>query len=160
MVVYLRSTTQNYLMRALILLSIVAVLNVTSTYGQQKNFPNNWTELINQQAINISYKKLDCGLTANGTHKEYIVLQIANTSDASINLSWNVLTQYTTNKTITLPSTENLKSITIKANETLTGGCEQHWNDPLRIFSQSKAPIGPRQKLIDFELGNLTINIL
>lgn len=147
-------------MRLTILVIFVTFFMVQNTFSQQKNFPNSWSELINQEEVTITHKKIDCGLNSDGMHKEYIMLQITNNTATDINISWNMLTQYTAAKTISLPATENLKTITIRANETVTGGCEQHWNDPLRIFLQSKAPIGPKQKLVDFKLDNLIINTL
>jgi hypothetical protein len=147
-------------MKTGILLTFVAFLTSQITYSQQKNFPNSWTELINQQQVTITHKTIDCGLNSNGIHNEFVILQITNNTAANINVNWNALTQYSAAKKITLPSTENLKTINLQANETAAGGCEQNWNDQLRIFLQSKAPIGPKQKLIDFELDNLTINIL
>ena len=116
----------------------------------------NKVEYFSNDGITISLISKDCINTAKGTAKQYLFIEIINTTASDLNVSFDKEIWYD-NKchTCNSNSIEYKVEVIVPANSTIGGNCESN-NKTLRIFSKM-LNLDKVRKLSKYELKNIAV---
>lgn len=108
------------------------------------------------EGIKITTQAKDCHDDKNGTHRQYLIISIENSTAAAKTISFEKeLWYYGECLTCGNSSGEYAVKLDVAANSVLEGSCEE--NGPLRVFVKMLDLKGVRQ-LTHFELKQLNVN--
>ena len=119
-----------------------------------------WQLLANNEFIDINYKYGECNLPSQGTHDEFVYLQIKNKTNKELKIEWN--TEYWYNEKCygcEDGNTENHKTIHLIPNTTIEGICAEDVNPALVILSRM-LNIKINTELTNFNLREIKTTIV
>ncbi len=96
-----------------------------------------WQLLASNEFVDINYKYGECNLPSQGTHDEFVYLQIKNKTNKELKIEWN--TEYWYNGKCygcEDGNMENHKTIHLIPNITMEGICAEDVNPALVILSK------------------------
>ncbi|PKP20723.1 MAG: hypothetical protein CVU05_08435 [Bacteroidetes bacterium HGW-Bacteroidetes-21] len=120
-------------MRLIICLSVL--LNFSVFLHAQDN---NWQKDAENSGIIFYTNKAECHDIQNGTHVEYYLVQIHNTTDQQAEITWNTFLWSNETCLNCKEDRSDVKSfkVTIEAGETIEGDCSNKDIKGLHIFSR------------------------
>lgn len=125
-----------------------------------------WKSLTELPEIKVQFKYQNCNNPKKGMEEELVFLQMQNTLNVPIKVSWEEELKYN-GKCFNCAggNPEFKREITLKAGETITAQCagtetisQAFEKSPLRIFSKFVNVPGAESKLTDFKLKNFKID--
>ena len=138
----------------------IAFLSLCSTNSMGEN-PEEWLTYFENDTVKIEFTYQNCEYTEQ-FNSEFVIFKISNLTNTLLTLEWEEQLWYDENCiNCETDNNESRKQITIPANSTLEGRCNE--NNSLRIFSKftldlDKMPgVNKINALTKFELTNLTI---
>lgn len=152
----------------LLLIGIIFISNVyaqntaviPSTTSETKVKSAVWQLLASNEFIDINYKYGECKLPSQGTHDEFVYLQIKNKTNKELKIEWN--TEYWYNEKCygcEDGNTENHKTIHLIPNTTIEGICAEDVNPALVILSKM-LNIKISTELTNFNLRDIKTTIV
>jgi len=145
------------MVKKFIFCNLILIFSSYALFAQETNADKvKWTLYKELNGVQISYKYVECNDIHNGIFKEMLYFQLINTTDISMNISFNEEIWYN-NKCVSCGknSPEYHKEFVLEPGGELGPDCDSGNN--LKIFSKflnnTKA-----SELTKFELNNLTIN--
>jgi hypothetical protein len=126
------------------------------TAFSQSQVIENTNNLITKGGVSISSTLENCNDLKNGTHKEYVLLNVHNENSFPVKLSFKKNLWFDGKcNSCTSTSSEHVVSITIEAESEIHGTCSI--NDNLRIFSKM-LNLEKVRKLTNYELVDITVD--
>lgn len=119
-----------------------------------------WQLLASNEFIDINYKYGECNLPSQGTHDEFVYLQIKNKTNKELKIEWN--TEYWYNGKCygcEDGNMENHKTIHLIPNTTIEGICAEDVNPALVILSKM-LNVKINNELTDFNLRDIKTTIV
>ena len=147
------------MIRNFLLLFFLASFSFTGLQAQETNADKvEWKLYSELNGVQIYYKNVECNDVHNGIYSEYVYLQIVNTADVAMSVSWDEEI-WRDNKCLSCGKNpaEFHKEITIDSGDIVEPDCKTKRD--LKIFVKFLNNINS-SKLTKFELNNLTINPL
>jgi len=142
-------------------LSLVLSVTFQHVFGQQTDAPSDeqWKTELPMDGVRILSKKTDCSDRANGIFNEYVLLQVMNTNDYSVEVAFDRLAWFDgVCNNCKAPSPENRTIIVISGESVAKGECASK-DKSMKVFSK-KLDMPEVAKLTRFELGRPTITPL
>lgn len=134
-----------------ILITLAFIFSIGNLFSQNNSLP-----YFSENGVNIYVKKSDCVNTKKGTAIEYLLLEIENTNNTPINISFDKEMWFDNKcQTCNSNSDEYKVNLTLEKNLTIKGDCESS-NNQLRIFSKM-LNLDKVRKLTKYELKNIHI---
>jgi uncharacterized protein YcfL len=118
-----------------------------------------WQLLANNEFVAISYKYEECNLPSQGSHDEFVYLQLKNKTTNALTIEWN--TEYWYNEKCygcEANNNENHFTIQLMPNTILEGVCAENVNPALKILSKM-LNIETKTVLTDFSLRDIKITV-
>ena len=140
-------------------LFLLFLLSVMGLQAQETNADKIVWQLYSElNGVQIFYKNVECNDVHNGIYSEYVYIQLVNTTDVAMSVSWDEEI-WRDNKCLSCGknSAEFHKEITIKPGDIIEPSCKTRRD--LKIFSKFLNNISASE-LTKFKLNNLTINPL
>ena len=151
----------------LLLIGIIFISNMyaqntvsTQSSSETKVKSSVWKLLAGNEFIDINYKYGECNLPSQGTHDEFVYLQIKNKTNKELKIEWN--TEYWYNEKCygcEDGNTENHKTIHLIPNTTIEGICAEDVNPALVILSRM-LNIKINTELTNFNLREIKTTIV
>ena len=111
-----------------------------------------WELFKSTELVNIYYKYVDCSDPANGVYPEQILFKVENKTNNKIYVYWDYVLEYNNKPTNSSPD-ENLVQITLEANQSTEGSCDNLHKTKLGIFYRYKEH---EHILTNFQLKDLS----
>ncbi len=153
------------------LLLIIGIIFLSNVYAQNTTvIPSStsetkvkspvWQVLLSNELIDINYKYGECIVPSQGTHDEFVYLQIKNKTNKELNIEWNTEYWYS-GKCYGCEdgNTENHKTIHLIPNTTMEGICAKDVNPALVILSKM-LNIETNTELTNFNLRDIKTTIV
>ena len=115
-------------------------------------YSNNWELFKSTELVNIYYMYVDCSDPANGVYPEQILFKVENKTNSKIYVYWDYALEYNNKPTNSSPD-ENLVQVTLEANQSTEGSCDNLYKTKLGIFFRDKEH---EHILTDFQFKNLS----
>jgi len=147
------------MIRIFLLSLIFASSSVFGIHAQQTNTDKvQWQLYSELSGIQIFYKNVECNDVHNGIDAEYVYLQIVNTTNVAMNISWDEEI-WRDNKCMSCGKNpaEFHTEFVIDAGDVIEPTCKT--KRQLKIFSKFLNNISASE-LTQFKLNNLTVNPL
>lgn len=129
------------------LLLLIGIIFISNMYAQETASMQSlsetkvksavWQLLASNEFIDINYKYGECNLPSQGTHDEFVYLQIKNKTNKELKIEWN--TEYWYNEKCygcEDGNTENHRVIYLIPNTIIEGICAEDVNPALVILSR------------------------
>ena len=157
--IFVALTKTNYMKRFFYPITLAFITLLSTTLSASN--PTDWESYFENDSIKIEFDYQNCEYIEQ-FNSEFVIFKITNYTNQILTIEWEEQLWYDENCiNCETDNNESRKQITIPANSTLEGRCNE--NNSLRIFSKftldlDKMPgVNKINALTKFELTNLTI---
>lgn len=119
---------------------------------------NEYKLIKEEQGIQIFAKEMDCHDNLNGIHQRFYNLQLINTTELPVTISWNIDTWY--NGTCTTcgkaKTAENTYSVQLEPSASVEGSCDKDAIKGLKVYIK-EINLNKSSVLSKFEISNFNV---
>jgi hypothetical protein len=140
-----------------IFLTLISIFIFSAVVFSQSN---DWEMYSENNGVLIYSKTSDCHMPSQGLHQEMMLLKLVNTTNQNMQIDFDV-EYWAMEECMNCESiTEDHRSITLNAGESIEGECSQMMNSQGLVLFVSFLNFETRPPIMSrFEIANLKINI-